>query len=269
MSFFGLNLSPLSESKDAYARKHHWMKLHATSAIIAFLLIWMSPAAHGQQASSDAVFTYPELVDRAYGQDQELVNGLQYFDHHPRSLGNPYLLDGFVRQGWVRIRGVVYNPIWLRYDIYRQQVEVEYLTLGGADNQVVLVGDRVDYFQMGEHYFENLSLQGEKKQFYQVIGAGRMKCYISWTKKLVPVSGDSRFIEEFTNPKRSYLLELDGQIHEFRSKSEFVKLLPESRRKEMKKLVRQNNMQFRIASPAQLNLFLLAAAKILNQDLPE
>jgi hypothetical protein len=223
----------------------------------------------GQQAFSETLLTYPELVDRAYGQDQELVNGLQYFNHHPRSLGNPYLLDGFVRQGWASIRGVMYYNIWLRYDIYNQQVEVEYRTLNGADNQVVLVSDRVDHFQIGEHFFRNLSLQGEKEQFYQVIGADRMICYIHWEKKLVPISGDSRFIEEFTNPKRSYLLELDGEINEFKSKSEFVKLFPEARRKEIKKLVRENNMQFRIASPAQLNLFLLAASKLLNQDSPE
>jgi hypothetical protein len=245
------------------------MKLRTLLILFAFTLLWIFPAVHGQQAFSGSSLTYTELVDRAYGQDQELVNGLQYFNHHPRSLGNPYLLDGFVRQGFASIRGVVYSNIWLRYDIYSQQVEVEYRTLNGADNQVVLVSDRVDHFQIGEHFFRNLSLQGEKEQFYQVIGADRMMCYIHWEKKLVPISGDSRFIEEFTNPKRSYLLELDGEIKEFQSKREFVKLFPESRRKEMKKLVRENSMQFRIASPAQLNLFLLAASKLLNQDSPE
>lgn len=245
------------------------MRLKILLSLYAFALLWIHPAAFGQQVSSQTALTYPELVDRAYGQDQELVNGLQYYNHHPRSLGNPYLLDGFVRQGWVSIRGIVYSNIWLRYDIYTQQVEVEYRTLNGADNQVVLVGDRLDYFQIGEHFFRNLSLRGEKEQFYQVIGADRMICYIHWEKKLVPISGDSRFIEEFTNPKRSYLLELDGEIKEFQSKSEFVKLFPETRRKEMKKLVRENSMQFRIASPKQLNLFLLAASKLLNQESQE
>jgi hypothetical protein len=237
--------------------------------VFAVVLSLVLAPVCGQVVSPEAPKTYPELVDRAYGQDQELVNGLQYFNHHPRSLGNPYLLDGFVRQGWVSIRGVLYNNVWLRYDIYKQQVEVEYRTLNGADNQVVLVGDRVDHFQMGEHFFRNLSLEGREEQFYQLIGADRMICYISWEKKLVPISGDSRFIEKYTNPKRSYLLELDGEINEFKSKSEFVKLFPEARRKEMKKLVRQNNMQFRIASQAQLNLFLLAASNLLNQEKPE
>ncbi|MCK5066171.1 MAG: hypothetical protein KAR16_01970 [Bacteroidales bacterium] len=35
-------------------------------------------------------------------------------------------------------------------------MEVEYRTLNGADNQMVLVGDRVDQFRIGEHFFRNL-----------------------------------------------------------------------------------------------------------------
>ncbi len=231
------------------------------------LLLFFSPAL-GQQASSDTQLSFPALVDRAYGQDQELVNGLQYFNHHPRSLGNPYLIDGFVRPGWVSIRGVIYKNIWLRYDIYYQQVEVEYRTLNGADNQVVLVGDRLDHFQIGEHFFRNLSFAGQKEQFYQVIGSGSLVCYIHWEKKLVPISGNSRFIEEFTQAKRQYWLELNGKISEFQSKKDFIKLFPEARKKEMKRLVRQNNLQFRMASPAQLKLFLIAASNLLNQDMP-
>lgn len=233
------------------------------AALVSF--IFLTPA-QGQQASAEARQGYFELVDRAYGQDQELVNGLQFYDYHPRSLGNPYLLEGFVHQGSVTIRGVTYNNVWLKYDIFAHQVEVEYRTMGGADNQVVLVGDRVDEFRIGEHFFRNLAFQGEQQGFYQVIGSGRMICYIMWEKKLIPRVSDSRFTEEFTAPKRKYLLELDGEINEFQSKSDFVKLFPEDRRTEIKKLVRENSMQFRIASPAQLNLFLIATSKLLNED---
>ena len=138
------------------------------SLATVLLLLCMALPSLGQEAGGKDDPSFAELVDRAFGQDQELVNGLQYYNHHPKSMGTPYLLDGFVRQGWVSIRGVIYNPVWLRYDIHSQQVEVEYTTLNGADNQVVLVSDRVDHFQMGEYFFRNLSLQGEEEQFYQV-----------------------------------------------------------------------------------------------------
>ena len=222
----------------------------------------------GQEASAGASPAFPLLVDRAYGQDQELVNGKQYYDHHPRSLGHPYLLDGFVHQGSVNIRGVTYFNVWLRYDIYNQQVEVEYTTMGGADNQVVLVNDRLKEFSMAQYVFRNLSILGEEKRIYQVIGTERMICYISCEKKLIPRVGDAKFTGQFTPSKRRYLLELDGEISEFQSKRDFVKLFPEEHKKAIKRLVRQNHMQFRIASPEQLNLFLMAASKFLNQEGP-
>jgi hypothetical protein len=244
------------------------MRFSAPWILSLVALFYLAPSlpASGQQASSDSSPGFQMLVDRAYGQDQELVNGKQYYDHHPRSLGNPYLLEGFVHQGSVNIRGVTYYNVWLRYDIYYQQVEVEYSTLGGADNQVVLVNDRLKEFRIGQYAFKNLSFQGEEKRIYQVIGSERLICYISWEKKLIPRVGDSKFTEQYTPPKRKYLLELDGEIHEFQSKRDFIKLFPESQRKAIKRLVRQNNMQFRIASPEQLNLFLMAASKLLNEE---
>ena len=96
------------------------MKYNAPTALLVAALVshvFLTPA-QGQQVSADSQSEYYELVDRAYGQDQELVNGLQYYDYHPRSLGNPYLLEDFVHQGNVSIRGVIYNNVWLKFDIY-------------------------------------------------------------------------------------------------------------------------------------------------------
>jgi len=244
------------------------MRIHdpkVVSVATLILLLCICPV-RGQQSSADDPMAFHELVDRAYGQDQELVNGRQYYDHHPRSLGNPYLLEGFVHQGSVSLRGVTYYNVWLRYDIFGQQVEVEYSTMSGADNQVVLVSDRLGEFRIGQHHFKNVSFPGKEKRIYQVIGSERMICYISWEKKLIPRVGDAGHTEQYTPPKRSYLLELDGAIHEFQSKRDFVKLFPQEHKKAIKSLVRQNNMHFRIASPEQLNLFLMAASRLLNEE---
>ncbi len=235
------------------------------SAFFCFCMIYLPLL--GQQPSGNSSQGYGELVDRAYGQDQELVNGMQYYNRHPRSLGHPYLLEGWVHQGSVTIRGKLYSDIWLKYDIYAQQVEVEYRTMNGADNQVILVGDRLDEFTIGEYYFRRMKLEEEQpqEQFYQVIGDGRMVWYIQWEKKLVPVSGDSRFIEEFTSPKRDYLLELDGSIHAFHNKKSFIKLFPIAIQKDMKRLMKMNYLQIRTASTEQLELFIMAAVIILKR----
>jgi len=235
-----------------------------TVAILFFCIIQVPLKA--QERTADPSQEYAALVYWAYGQDQELVNGLQYYNRHPRSLGHPYLLEGWVHQGSVSIRGKLYSNIWIKYDIHAQHVEVEYRTMGGADNQVILVSDRVDGFTIGNYSFKKLKLEEEldEEQFYQILGKERLIWYIRWEKNLVPLVGDPRFIEEFTSPKRNYLLELDGSIHPFSNKKSFVKLFPQSIQKDIKRLIKSNQLQIRTASTEQLELFIMAASNILE-----
>lgn len=238
------------------------IKLAAAAALSFFFFIQIPLA--GQEDAGTRDLSFAELVLWAYGQDQELVNGLQYYNRHPRSLGHPYLLEGWVHQGSVSLRGKIYPGLWLKYNIHAQQVEVEYQTVNGADNQVILVSDRVDNFSIGKAYFERLKLEEDQERFYQVLGADRMLWYIHWSKNLVPVSGDSRFMEEFTAPKRAYFLKLDGIIYSFSSKKSFLQIFPKDYQKDLKRLIKSNNIQIRSASSEQLELFIMAASNLLN-----
>jgi hypothetical protein len=241
--------------------------LHRAVGTVTFILFFINISLQGQGSTDGAVTGYARLVNQAYGQDQELVNGKQYYNRHPRSMGHPYLLEGWVHQGSVTLRGKVYEDIWLRYDIESQQVEVEYRTMNGGDNQVVLVNDRVDEFSIGEYYFKRIKLEPDlpNVQFYQVLGYGRMVWYIRWNKKIVPVSGDSRFIEEYTQPRRNYLMELDGAVDPFNSRRSFVKLFPREIQKEMRRLIKKNHLQLRSASISELELFIRAATSLLAE----
>ena len=234
-------------------------------ATAAFLIFYLFPLPlTAQEGDSVPSRSYEEHVQWAYGQDQELVNGLQYYNRHPRAMGHPYLLEGWVHQGSVNLRGKHYSGLWLKYNIHTQQVEVEYQTVNGADNQVVLVNDRVQNFTIEHYLFQRLKLEEDSEKFYQVLGGGSLIWYIHWSKNLVPVSGDSRFIEEFTAPKRSYLLELDGSIYPFSNKKSFVQLFPKNLQKDLKKLIKSNQIQIRSASSEQLELFIIAASNLLS-----
>jgi len=97
------------------------------------------------------------------------------------------------------------------------------------------------------------------------LGSGPLVWYIRWEKKLVPVSGDSRFIEEFTEPKRHYLVEVEGELHAFNGDKSFIKLFPKESQKDMKRLIRSNHLQIRSASVEQLELFIQAATNLITE----
>jgi hypothetical protein len=237
------------------------------SALLCFCALQLP--LPGQLTTADSN-QYSELVDQSFGQDQELVNGVQFHNKHPRSMGHPYLLEDVLHQGSVTIRGQHYIDIWLKYDIYARQVEVAYKTISGATNHVVLVSDHVDEFTLGNRYFRKMILEEEQQeQFYQVIGDGTMVWYIRWEKRLVPVSGNSNFIEEFSKAKRQYLMELGGSVYPFHNKKSFLKLLPKAVHKDMKRLIKTNQLQIRSASAEQLKLFVLAAAQLVTGGVEE
>ena len=242
------------------------MKLSSLAVFMAILCCFISNLTlRSQNIAADPMKEYAKLVVQTYGQDQELVNGMQYYNRHPLSMGNPYLLEGSLRQGSVTIRGEHYQNVRLRYDIHSQMVEVKYQTIYGADNQVILVGDRLEEFTIGELFFRKMTIEEGLEQIFQVTGAGRLVFYISWEKRLIPVSGNSRFIEEFTKTKRSYLLEMDGTIHLFKNKRRFIKLFPERLKKDVKRLIRKYSIHFRTASPGQLERFMQAVSGLLNE----
>ena len=63
-----------------------------------FLLFLIQAPLLAQEEGLEQNSLFASLVEWAYGQDQELVNGLQYYNRHPRSLGHPYLLEGWVHR---------------------------------------------------------------------------------------------------------------------------------------------------------------------------
>jgi hypothetical protein len=192
---------------------------------------------------------FAEAVDRAYGQDQELINGIQYYNRYMRSGGHPYFMDGQFHEGMVTVNGSVFGEVYLKYDVYSQHVELGYEAPTGGTNQLVMVTAHLDSFRIGDFRFERLDLDGEKR-IYQVIRTTGLAMYVQWTKKLYPASNDPRHTSSFTQPHCNYLLERDGKVYRFGNRREFLSLFPGVPRKEIRMLLRKYRVSFRNANPA-------------------
>ena len=219
----------------------------------------------GQQTAEDPREQYATMVKNAYGQDQELVNGRQYYNRHPLCKGSPHLFDGMMQQGSVTIRGERYDRLLLRYDIYNQQVEVEYRTINGARNQVVLVGDRIDAFTIGPLSFRNMMMEEGPPKTFQVAGYGNAVFYIQWEKKLIPLHNDTEFLEEYTASRNHISLKLGNELLQVRNRRQLNALLPEEIQKDVKRLFRTRDFNFRAATPVEMDIFLKEVSAMLNQ----
>ncbi|MCD4770596.1 MAG: hypothetical protein K8R35_10575 [Bacteroidales bacterium] len=128
--------------------------------------------------------TFPDLVENAYGLDQDLVNGIQNSNRYRSSEGHPYFQQDRFRNGSVSINGNIYQNVQLKYDLFSQSVEIKHEIVSGRNYHYITVSDRMTAFSLGEYEFRRLKIQDEQVRFYQVINTSHFTCFLHWEKNL-------------------------------------------------------------------------------------
>jgi len=228
-------------------------RIAVTAGVILFA--WILPL-DGQQNS------FAAQVRKAYGPNQYLVNGAQYYNRYFQIKGHPYFLNSDFVSGSVVINGQRFSNVQVRYDVYSQQLELEYETFSEASNSLVAVKELVDGFMYGDHRFMKLDLDGEQK-FYQVIGTEQFSCNLHWNKNTYT----DIHLEIFSEAECSYLIQLKGDILEVKNRKTFVRCFPKSKQKEIRRLLRQRHFVFRRERPDDIVRTMHAVSNLLNSDL--
>jgi hypothetical protein len=215
--------------------------------------------------STDAQEHYANLVRKEFGQDHELINGVQYYNRHNRAQGDPYFLVPVYQTGSLILEGREYPDVSLRYDIHSQHVELQYRSFSGGANQLVTVTDHVDAFTLGSYHFRKMTLEQDREEFFQVISAGCISCYIHWKKELLPFNGSFTYIEQFSEAKRSMWLDLNGELYPFSSRKDFAGCFSDVQRKDIKRLFARSNFRFRTATVDEIIRQLDAVCQLLEE----
>lgn len=220
---------------------------------------------YGQSSATDPT-DFVNTVRKEYGLDHELINGLQYFNRHSRSQGHPYFLNEVYRIGSLTLDQRSYHDLFLRFDIHSQHVELRYSNFSGGGNEIVTVVDKVDAFTLGTYQFRKMAMEPGEKKFYQVLSTGCFSCYIHWEKGLQPLNESFSYINQFTDVKRSLWLELNGKFYAFSSRKEFSGLFPETKEKEIKRLLAKNKFKFRTAAVDEIIRNMEAVCGLLEEE---
>jgi hypothetical protein len=231
-------------------------RVAAATCIIIFFVAW---PVNGQQSS------FAARVRKAYGPNQELVNGVQYYNKHMQVENHPYFLDGNFVNGSVDINGRRFSDVQVRYDTYSQHLEVEYETFSEATNSLVAVNDHIDGFTHGHHLFQKLDLEGVPK-YYQVIETEQFSCYIHWSKNLDRITYSNFYAEQFTDAEGHFLLQLNGHTVEFKNRRSFSACFQEAHQKQIRRMLRQKNFSFRKASADEIVRTMHAVSNLLNSE---
>jgi hypothetical protein len=187
-----------------------------------------------------------------HGLDQELINGVQYYNRYRSIMNHPYFRGEEPFPGSVTLCGKKYDDLQISYDLYAQWLVLQYRGLHGGINQIILNPVRIDAFKLDGIPFEKLDLDERGELFYQVIRAGGLVCYVHWEIQILETFDNLEYPEYFSDPGHYCYLELEDALYPFTSKRKLLSLFPGGHRKRIKKYMWQENIRFSKATPGQL-----------------
>jgi len=208
------------------------------------LLIILLFSFSGKLISQDAA----KILDKAYGLDQTLYNGKKYtFLAPPGTTGNQFLLSQLFSPGIVTVRGIRYANVSLNYDIFNQQLLLQYADEKSPLNILEVSKAWLQSFRMAGMNFELLSLQQEP-QIYQVLGDGPVRILYFWRKNmsLNDIIGANNYV--FTPTVRDSYVLINGQLKPYTSKRSLIKIFDSAKRGEIKNYLRKNKVRVKKAS---------------------
>lgn len=188
-------------------------------------------------------------VDNIYGLDPLLYNGRSYTYFLPSGTeGNQFFTDSNFESGSLTIRGVTFDELALNYDIFNQQLLLQYKNRLAATRVIIISDAWLESFKLKGLDFEIISLQDTLKNICQVLGAGPNRLLYFWKKelKLDNVTGSKNYI--FTSAKKEMYLNIDSRILRFRNNRIFCSLFSLSDRASIKEYLHKNKINVKKAT---------------------
>lgn len=200
------------------------------------------------------VFSQPSdlstYIHVKHGYDQNLINGILYYDKYKHVLNHPFYSGEKLLPGSIVLSGISYEDVQINYDIYSQYLILEYPAVSGSFYNIILSPEHTDAFHLDGDYFEKLILDDRGPLFYQLIRVNGLICYVHWEKNKVFRS--YQYTDYFTEPEQSCYLDYYGKLSPFSNRKNFVSLLSGVPKKEIKRYIRKNEIQLSDATPEQL-----------------
>lgn len=191
------------------------------------------------------------VPDKVYGLDPLLHNGKYYTNLLPAGTGGTPFFSGpdFVK-GFVVIRGITYDNLLLKYDVFNHQLILLYKTGAGADNQIIISDAWLESFNLGTTHFEMLAAQDTMRQIYQVMGTGpgTDRILYSWRKELALDTRLGATNHEFSDSKKETYLYNGTKLLKYKSNRNFVALFDPAKQVLVKKYLRQQHVKVKKAS---------------------
>jgi hypothetical protein len=222
------------------------------SLIPLFLLYFPGSAQNNNVLHSDTTDLF-NFVQREYGPDQVLINGLYPEDYIMDALGHPFFQDTIFHPGYVILHNQKFDNVFLQYNIFDQNIIVSQPGYENNSFQIIPPDKFISEFKIGSKIFRKFCFDGVNEHFFQVVYDGKIKCIYSYAKnRYVSYHMQKYSSFKFTKEiRRSYLL-IDQKLYEYNTVGSFLKYFPEKARLEIKAFCKNEKLRLSKSSDQEI-----------------
>ncbi|HEC43551.1 MAG TPA: hypothetical protein ENI20_12065 [Bacteroides sp.] len=203
------------------------------------------------QLPAEKITELDAFFDEQYGPDQSLVNGARYYNMHLLASGHKFFGEDEFREGKLVLDNREYNDVFLKYNLYEQQIILRYTYLDQIYHEIIPSNSRIHEFELDGKVFRKCNFPGTDTLIYQIIEADDLAFYFHWSKTLSPGSSKEYIMGEFHQSKRDSYMLRNSTLHKFRGAKSFSKIFPEHQ-SEILKYIRKNIIMIKQATDAEM-----------------
>lgn len=192
--------------------------------------------------------TYLEIRQDAmdkFGPMMDLINGEMYNFPYRAAKGNPFLNTDSSYNAVIRIGETEYENQRLRFDIYNQQVVLDFNDRFGSAGSIVLHNEWLDRFIINDMLFKKYSEEFGSDHFLQVIYEGSASCLYSWKKSYKPDLRDGEMGYKFSDPIRKSFILVNHCCYSYEGRSSFLRCFSPNIRPVIKSYLKENRIRLR------------------------
>lgn len=228
-----------------------------TFAIFVLLFIFLAQNSVAQWNSHQPTSDLAELISISqsyYGANDELINGFIHPLPDPGIQGHPYLLDEW-EEGTLFIKGNTFQGIPVKYDLVLDEIIIKVKTENNIERLISINKQQIDSLHFNNSFYVNSKIlfqDDTNSAFYELIFTGSLSLEKKYEKRFIGMYSSSAPRGKYSDVKTSTFLFDGEQLTPVDSKNSFLKYFDKNDQKRIKSFFRQNKMNYRKATPAQL-----------------
>jgi len=196
------------------------------------------------------------------GEESAIYTGIRHESYSASIEGIAYFQSPDWQNGTVLYDQIFYENIWMKYDLYKDQLIV--IPGNQSGMPIALFSPRVSEFSFSGSNFIRIEKADEKtspaKGFYQQLTSGRITVLSKRFKLLTERIENRTVIQKFEERAKYFLLK-DGIYYPVRNKKELMAVVKD-KKKEIQQFLSNNKMKYR----RQREKVIVAVAEFYNQQ---